>query len=619
MAQDTLALLKRTMPLSTYVERFAKLGRRTGHKAMAFCPFHENKNTPAMSIDDSKGLWKCFGCGVGGSIIDFWMLHHGMNPKDSGSFGEAIEGLASELGVALPERQQSNEIGTRRIKEALKAVAEEASLHLLDDRDPESRAARRYLRRERGMELHIAETWQLGVLPEGDAATRFILESVEGDKQAATEGGILAKRQSDGRLWCPFQGRLLFPIVDGTGSVVGFGGRTVPGVEAYGPGKYINPAENRVYSKSKVLYGMDLLKRETKRAVIVEGYLDVIAVSETPGAGIGLACCGTSLTTGQVALVEGVEEVVTLFDGDVAGTKALSSAYWMANKLGDRVSATLLEGGTDPWELAFGNPEGEVAPQPERLVELVTTRAKPLLEAAVEARSHISGSDQELDRWVGATIATLSRTDHKDIVIRTAAALRKQSVSTYGRELVNQSIGSRVTIDEQQLKDAGACPLDTNMQSLLRRILQMPEWERESVLASVHEWSEETDNALRTWLPISSELDLAAFKRVAVGEIEEHQQREVDRAIAALLPEDSSPVEDISTPLRNMITLMAHDARSVCGEMGTPPSLTQQLLALRRINGSSRDAAKQPTVLTYLLDLAIDLDGFHRNSERASA
>ncbi len=291
--------------------------KKSGANFQGLCPFHGEK-TPSFNVNPSRGIFHCFGCGVGGNALTFVMKMEGI------SFPEAVKLLAKRVGVEIEERlPTATEIRRKSEKDdQLKIIALAAGYYntTLLKCNAESSAARRYLT-GRGIGEEFFTSYRLGYATESwDGLTLFLKQQGVALEQVEALG--LIKRKSSGNGYFDlFRNRLMFTIADVHGQPIGFGGRVLDNSLP----KYINSPESPVYLKSDVLFGADLAKqamREERSAIIVEGYFDHLALYR---AGIKnvVATCGTSLTRGHLQLVRRyAEKVYLLFDSDGAGKKA---------------------------------------------------------------------------------------------------------------------------------------------------------------------------------------------------------------------------------------------------------------------------------------------------------
>ncbi len=285
--------------------------KRAGRNFVGLCPFH-NEKTPSFSVNAERGFFHCFGCGAGGTVFNFVMRTEGL------SFPEAIESLARRYGVTLPERGAEAGPGAGERDAALRAnqIAADFFVHVLW-KTPDGAAAREYLS-ARGVAAETARTFGLGFAPERPANLAGALDR-RGLLAAAVRLGLVKQDSAGTRDM--FRGRLMFPIRDGQGRVLAFGGRVL---DQRLP-KYINSPESPLYSKSRNVYGLYEARAaiaSADRAIVVEGYLDAIAVWQA-GFKETVASLGTALTVDQLRLVgRQTRNVLACFDGDAAGRKA---------------------------------------------------------------------------------------------------------------------------------------------------------------------------------------------------------------------------------------------------------------------------------------------------------
>lgn len=302
--------------------------RKTGRNYTGFCPFHDNKNTPAFVVWPETGTWRCFGqCNEGGDIFKFVMK------KDGWDFKEALQRLAQRAGVELQEYTPQQE-AQKELYDSLRALLEEAVLyyrnHLLNT--PEVLG---YLRESRGLTDATIETFGLGYAPPGwdNALTHFSGRGVS--QQELFDAGLLSERDSGG-YYDRFRHRIMIPIRDERGRMAGFGARVVDPEDLP---KFLNSPETPIFSKGRLLYGLDRARkpiRAADQAVIVEGYLDVIAVHQAGYENV-VSPMGTALTEDQFRLLKRfTRKIVLALDPDTAGQKAILRGLDAARQAMDR-------------------------------------------------------------------------------------------------------------------------------------------------------------------------------------------------------------------------------------------------------------------------------------------
>jgi DNA primase len=295
--------------------------KRAGVMWKALCPFHQER-TPSFSVNPQRQIFKCFGCGAGGSVIRFVMTYESLD------FISAAKKLAERAGIKLAEAEMSAEdtarYGMRQRLLALHAAAAEF-FHYQLLKKPHAQPARDYLKR-RGIAVEVAKSWKLGFAPDGWDALGEFARGEGYNREELIRSGLLKLRDEerpDSECYDRFRNRLMFPICNDTGEVIAFSGRVL--VEDAKAAKYVNSPETMLFTKGAVLFGLHKSKRaliDKSSAVICEGQLDLITAFE---AGIQnvVAPQGTAFTERQAhKLKQYVEEVVLCFDSDSAGQKA---------------------------------------------------------------------------------------------------------------------------------------------------------------------------------------------------------------------------------------------------------------------------------------------------------
>ncbi len=350
---EDIALVREKTNIADVIGEHVQLRNAGGGNLKGICPFHDEKS-PSLSVSPSKGLFHCFGCSAGGDVIRF------VQNIEHLDFSDAVERLAGQSGIQLryvegagmPNRQP----GQRA--RLIEAHSEAARFYAEQLRTPDAVAARQFLA-ERGFDQETAERFDCGFAPAGwDELTRHLL-AMRFTAQELVLGG-LTKEGGRGGLIDRFHRRLLWPIRDVSGDVVGFGARRIfddDRIEA----KYLNTPETPIYKKSQLLYGVDRAKREIARqhrAVIVEGYTDVMAC-HLAGVTTAVATCGTAFGSEHVSVIRRLlmdsdsftGEVIFTFDGDAAGLKAAERAFGDDQKFMAQTFVAIEATGMDPCEL----------------------------------------------------------------------------------------------------------------------------------------------------------------------------------------------------------------------------------------------------------------------------
>jgi len=290
--------------------------KKTGKDFSGLCPFHQEK-TPSFTVSPIKQIFYCFGCGKGGDVYNFVM------DMDKCEFPEAVKVVAEKCGIAIP-RQKERSPEARKENQQRTVLVEmhrEAQTFFVKQVEgtPEGKAARAYLE-DRGLDKDAIARFGIGYAPSGGDALLRQLKPKYNEK-LLVDSGLVSRDQSAGRLFDRFRRRITFPISNESGKIVAFGARALGDDMP----KYLNSPESPIYSKSNVLYHMDRAKEALRRqdfAILVEGYMDAIAVAR---AGISnvVASCGTSLAEPQIKLLgRFTRRVIVNYDPDLAGQSA---------------------------------------------------------------------------------------------------------------------------------------------------------------------------------------------------------------------------------------------------------------------------------------------------------
>ena len=350
---EDIALVREKSPIDDVIGEHVQLRNAGGGNLKGICPFHDEKS-PSLSVSPGRGLFHCFGCGAGGDVIRF------VERIEHLDFSDAVERLANRANIQLryddagsgPARPQ----GQRSRLIAAHAAA--AAFYSEQLRTPEALVAREFLA-ARGFDEAAAAAYGCGFAPDGwDSLTKHLLAKGFSANELTTGG--LARPSQRGSLIDRFHRRLLWPIRDLAGDVVGFGARRLfddDKVEA----KYLNTPETPIYKKSQLLYGVDVAKKEIARqhrAVIVEGYTDVMAC-HLAGVTTAIASCGTAFGSEHVGIIRRLlmdsdaftGEVIFTFDGDAAGMKAAERAFADDQKFMAQTFVAIDPSGLDPCEL----------------------------------------------------------------------------------------------------------------------------------------------------------------------------------------------------------------------------------------------------------------------------
>ncbi len=317
------------------LKRLGATGRYVG-----LCPFHQEK-TASFNVNQTRQFYKCFGCGVGGDAIKFVQEIEGL------SFWEAVTMLAERNGIPMPKRTEYSDADSKLRGALLDMHAIAARVFQDNLRGPQGGEARAYLTK-RGISQEMIEVFELGYSDSSGQTLmrRYSEKNFSADQLEAS--GLVRKRNEGSGYYDSFRGRLMFPIHNESGKVIAFGGRSMNDEDQP---KYLNSPETPIYKKTSVLYNLHRARdpiRRSGRAVLVEGYMDVIGVYAA-GVKEVVASCGTALTNGQVRTMHRhADTVVVNFDPDTAGANATEKAIQLLLDESLHVRVVALDGGLDP-------------------------------------------------------------------------------------------------------------------------------------------------------------------------------------------------------------------------------------------------------------------------------
>ncbi|HEY1218938.1 MAG TPA: DNA primase [Bryobacteraceae bacterium] len=338
---DFVDQLKSQVRIEDVVGEYVKLRKSGPSRYMGLCPFHSEK-TPSFTVHVVHQFYKCFSCGAGGDVVKFIMEKEGL------SFWEALKQLAERYGIPLPKRSQYSDEDSRLRGSAFEMhdMAQEAFRANLEGAAGE--AARTYLAR-RGVARETIAQFGLGYAEGSGRALVRMFGGRNFSSAQMEQSGLMGTRQ-DGSLYDRFRNRLMFPIHNESGKVIGFGGRALA---ADDEPKYLNSPETAIYKKSYVLYNLHRAKetiRKQDRVILVEGYMDAIGVTAAGVANV-VASCGTSLTAPQVqAMKRHSARIAVNFDPDAPGANAAERSIGLLLEEGMQVRIVELDGGLDPDE-----------------------------------------------------------------------------------------------------------------------------------------------------------------------------------------------------------------------------------------------------------------------------
>jgi len=391
--RDDIASVRERAPIEDIIGQHVTLKSAGVGSLKGLCPFHDERS-PSFHVRPGAGRWHCFGCGEGGDVIEFVMRMDGL------PFAEAVEYLAERAGVTLryeaggaPKKEGTAGL-RKRLLEAHRIAAE---FYVAALESPEAKTGRDFLQ-ERGFGKEAAEHFGIGYAPQGWSG---LLDHLRGKGFIEAElkaSGLMSEGQKG--VYDRFRGRLMWPIRDVTGEVIGFGARKLY-EDDQGP-KYLNTPETALYKKSQVLYGLDLAKgaiRAERRVVVVEGYTDVMAC-HLAGVGSAVATCGTAFGEDHVKVVRRLmgdtggaqlkvggksAQVIFTFDGDEAGQNAALKSFALDQQFLAQTFVAVDKDGLDPCDLRLRG--GDAA------VQALMNARVPLYEFVI--KTALGGNDLE--------------------------------------------------------------------------------------------------------------------------------------------------------------------------------------------------------------------------------
>lgn len=470
ITQHTIDQILSRIDIIDIVGSFVKLKKR-GTNYLGLCPFH-NEKTPSFTVSPAKEIYKCFGCGKSGNTISFLMEH------EKYSYAEALRWLANRYNVEIEETEVSPEIkALHQTADSLYIINSFAQKYfagsLLNSEEGQD-IALSYLH-ERGFDNDIIEKFQLGYCDQQRDSFAKAAIAAQYNPEYLQKTGLVVMR--DEQLFDNYRGRIIFPVHNQTGKILGFGARVI-GKADRAP-KYINTPENEIYIKSKILYGSYFARQAIDKAdecLLVEGYTDVIALHQ---AGIEnvVASGGTSLTPDQLRLIKKYTNNLTIiYDGDSAGIKAALRGLDLALEEGLNVQLVLIPDNEDPD--SYVRKVGK-----EAFRQFVTDNKKDIILFQLEVSLRDAENDpvkkSAVVNRIAETISRLNKTEdftrQQDYIRKSAGLLKIDEQGLYA--LVNKFIREKVTKQEnkQQSREdepaniSDTPPVDEDMLNLLNK------------------------------------------------------------------------------------------------------------------------------------------------------
>lgn len=454
ISQQTIQQILSRIDIIEIVGGFVKLKKR-GANYLGLCPFH-NEKSPSFTVSPSKEIFKCFGCGRSGNSISFLMEH------EKYSYVEALRWLAAKYNVTIEETELSPELKIQhQVSDSLYIInsfAQKFFSQILFETEQGVAAGLSYLK-QRGFREETIKKFQLGFSPEERNTFSKAAISNQFNQDLLLKSGLVVLRNDE--LLDNYRGRIIFPVHNTTGKIIGFGARLIKNNDK--APKYINTPENEVYSKSKILYGTWFARQaidKNDECLLVEGYTDVVSLHQS-GIENVVASGGTSLTTDQLRLIRKYTSNLTIiYDGDPAGIKAALRGLDMALEEGLHVKLVLIPDKEDPD--SYVNKIGATA-----FRDFIAANKKDFILFQVEVALRDAGNDSTKKAVVVNQIAeTISKINKAEDFTRQQDYIRQCSELMIIEEtglnvLVNKFIRERIS--KQESKEANQEPLSPDL------------------------------------------------------------------------------------------------------------------------------------------------------------
>lgn len=352
-----------------------------------------------------------------------------------------------------------------------------------------------------------------------------------------------------------------------------------------------------------MLYGMQNVTESVDHVVLVEGYLDTIAITEANKTDnqntVAVAACGTSIGQGHMETLSKAKSITEVFDGDTAGKKAVVKSIWSANDLGERVNAVILKEGSDPWDMYLESPES--------LTTLVR-EGMPLMSVAVQAQWEIlERNEYDMTEWVKSIVSKVSYTQHREQLIGDTARIVGKNPSAFKRSLavptdISVKRASKATVDA----------MSPHTKELCLALMTMDPEERDGILAGLRPWSKRIDSTVHNWLPVANEIDVQVIKKITLG-IDAPSDQKIDRIVASLMGSDEQ------VDLRVILRGIAKQLLSAISSMNPVQEyLASQVRNIRRSVEVCKSSDYHSTILAYLIDASVDVERATSTPKRTS-
>ena len=569
--EDLIDEIQARMDIAEFIGRYVPM-KQVGRHFKANCPFHKER-TPSFMVNTEKQIFHCFGCGVGGNIFSFLMQH------DRLTFPEAVRQLADQAGLALPVQGGGGD-GTQRALSSLVDKVARYFERLLDEPQP-GRAGREYLA-QRGVSDRTRRAFRLGLAPTGWSQLLSAARGIGMSVEQLEAAGLVIKGRSGH--YDRFRNRVVFPISDLRGRVVGFGGRSLDGQEP----KYLNSPETALYTKGRHLFGLVQAKEailSVKTAIVVEGYFDCVVLSDAGIANV-VSPLGTALTIDQARLLKRyAEQVILAFDPDAAGEQATLRGIDLLVELGLQVRVAQLPPGIDPDE----HVRAEGPEQFRALLDRAQTLFEFLIRSAI--RQYPPNAVEPRVRAAQVVLPTIAKVPDamlRSEYVRLLADQLHLDAGAVLQELAKVQPRSTVT-EPAALRSSGPARVPAPGSERLLTALVVDDPTILPVVLVQVPLAEMTDPALRRILGVISELQ-AAGEQATPAQVVSRLSAEGLGALVAELAELAQSVAEKPAALDDCVNRLAGRRRQ------------RELTALREQIQLAQDAGREPDVHRLLAE-----------------
>ena len=441
-------------PIEDVVGQYVHL-KRSGSNLFGLCPFHGEK-TASFSVAPDKGIYYCFGCHKGGGVIQFEMEIEGL------TYGDAVRALAKRAGIQVPEDEQYQ--SRYRQQERLWALHKEAARFFHTQLYSPAGAAALEYTAKRGMSKSIITKFGIGYSPNSWSELTDLLKKKGYTDQELRDSGLVTVSRKNGNLFDRFRDRLMFPIIDVRGNVIGFGGRIMNSDSS--AAKYLNSPETLIFNKRKNLFALNYAKKSKQGfLILVEGYMDAISLHQY-GFDCAVASLGTALTEDGAALLSRyTDQVVLIYDGDSAGQNATQRAIPILEKAGLQVKVLKMRDAKDPDEFLkkFG------ADRFKLLLEESSNRVEYQL-AAIAKKYDLQDDDQKVKflQESANLVSTLDSPVQREVYSGRVAQTAKISTDTMKSEV--ERARKRRFAREKKQQDKMSLSPERNLQPKIRNV-----------------------------------------------------------------------------------------------------------------------------------------------------